>query len=68
MTEFSLVFGSSEADMLELAIFLFSLANVLQWCVFIMIFIFKIMKLHNKKENAPTTNRKHSQKHNKKRG
>ena len=59
MLGFSLVVGDSEASLLETAIVIFSLANMLQWCFFIMVIF---LKLHNKKENA--LNRKKTHSHN----
>ena len=57
MVEFSLAIGNPESDLLETAVVLFSLTNMLQWCFFIMLILFK---LHNRKENAPTSKKKHS--------
>ena len=62
MVELKLSVGDSDANLLETAIVLFSLTNMLQWCFFIMIIL---VKLHNKKENAPRQ-KMHSQTHNRK--
>ena len=48
MLGFNLVVGDSEASLLETAIVLFSLSNILQWCFFIMLIL---LKLHNKPAN-----------------
>ena len=63
MAEFSLAVGNTEANLLETAIVLFGIANILQWCFFIMLIF---LKLHNKKENAPNSKKTHSQNHNRK--
>ena len=63
MVEFSLAVGNPESDLLETAVVLFSLTNMLQWCFFIVLILFK---LHNRKENAPTDNKMHSRNTNRK--
>ena len=65
MAEFSLAVGNSESNLLETAVVLSSIANILQWCFFIMIVL---SKLHNRKENATNSKKTHSQnKHRKER-
>ena len=60
MLGFNLVVGDSEASLLETAIVISNLTN-LRRCVFGMIIF---LKLHNKKENALTRKKMHSQTHN----
>ena len=65
MVELILRIGNEEADTLETAMLLNSLSSVLQWCFFIVLIIFKVIK-YIKKENAPTHNKTHSRKHQRK--
>ena len=65
MVELILRVGNEEADALETAMLLNSFSSVLQWCFFVLIIIYKIIK-YIKKENAPLRNKTHSQKHQRK--
>ena len=62
MVEFSLAVGNPESDLLETAVVLFSLTNMLQWCFFIVFTTFWVVK-YIKNENAPTSHKKHSRNH-----
>ena len=57
MAEFILRLGNQEANTLETAMLFYSFSSVLHQCFLIMLVL---LKLHNKRENAPTHKKKHS--------